>query len=69
MHFDCLEAIELERYDLAVGCFLNLAVGRPRVEAMDQSLGKPNRLQFRLERLLDLAKTFGDVQGVVFFSP
>lgn len=69
MDFEGLEAIEREGHDLAGGRFLNGAGGLRRVEAMDEPRGKTHRLQFCLIRLVQLAKAFRDLQGVVFFSP
>jgi len=68
MDFDRLEAIEFQRHDTAARRLLNMAVSR-RVKAMGQSLGKVNRLEFQLEGVVKLAKSFRELQRVVFFSP
>jgi hypothetical protein len=68
MDFDRLETLEFQRHNVAAGRLLNVALRR-RVKAMGQSLGKVNRLEFLLEGMMKLAKSFRELQRVVFFSP
>ena len=68
MDFDRLETIEFQRHDMAARRLLNVAVSR-HVKAMGQSLGKVNRLEFLLKGLVKLAKSYRELQRVVFFSP
>ena len=69
MDFDRLEAIQLERHDMASRRFLNIAGGCRHVEAMDQPLRNTNCLKFPLKGLLQLAESFRHFQRGVFFSP